>query len=157
MSEIKRSSLTKKDKKRILRRQDNRCYWCGREFNTAVVKPNNTLYVLIPIWDHYTPFCYTQKSSKKEFIATCARCNLHKSSYIITSKEEELHLREWLIAVWGKGGWLDIDIAIARNRAFQEACEDLKEDLEEDLEEKEFLEKIDEKKLDNSFKDKELL
>lgn len=132
MSNRVETYLCKEVRRNILYTQDNRCYWCGREFGTAVVKPDNTLYVLTPVWDHYIPYSYTCSNKPSEFIASCSRCNLHKSSFIITSEESENELRERLVAKWFKGGWLDIDLAIIRNLELQN---DDEEDFYDDFDE----------------------
>ena len=108
----------------ILALQNNRCYWCDREFETSVVSPSNTLYVLHPQWDHYIPFSYTNKNDDDQFVASCIRCNCHKSSYIITSSEKEEELRKYLKIRWYHGGWKEIEDFIREQKELKEALYD---------------------------------
>ena len=89
-----------------------------------MVTPRNTLYILTPVWDHYIPFTYTRQLNSASFVAACCRCNLHKSSFIITNEEEENSLIEYLKARWFNKGWLDLGGAIQRNLAMQSCFED---------------------------------
>ena len=94
--------------KYILEKQDNKCYWCGREFGSYILSPHNIVIILRPVWDHYIPYIYSGSNDK--FVASCSRCNFHKSSFIITDKDCEQSLKERLIKIWHKGGWKDMEV-----------------------------------------------
>lgn len=94
--------------KNILLKQDNKCFWCGREFGEYVLTPKKTLYQLKPIWDHYIPYSFTQSCRNDQFVASCNRCNAHKGAKIVTDSESEEELREILKRRWYHGGWSDL-------------------------------------------------
>lgn len=102
-----RKAPPKQLKLKILEDQDNKCFWCGREFGTFILSPKNIIRRLSPVWDHYIPYCYT--GSNNRFVASCERCNFHKSAVIITDKDTELSLKEHLKKIWHKGGWKDME------------------------------------------------
>lgn len=95
-------------KKNILEKQQNKCYWCGRQFGEYVLRPNGALYLLRPIWDHYMPYWYSGNSRSENFVASCNRCNSHKAWKIVTSEDQEAELREVLKRRWFNGGWKDL-------------------------------------------------
>ena len=90
-------------KKAILENQDNRCYWCGREFNQYVISPSGkTIRQLTIEWDHYIPYDYTGSCEDKEFVAACIICNRYKSSMFIIDEEIA---KKTIIQKWIKSGW----------------------------------------------------
>src|SRR6266436_3441716 len=46
-----------KDRRRILREQEHRCFWCDRLFGRFVWRKNRKIKLRIT-WDHYIPFSY---------------------------------------------------------------------------------------------------
>jgi len=95
------------DKARILEEQSNKCFWCGREFGSYIISPKGIIHVLNPVWDHYIPYSYTHSDNVDNFVASCQRCNSHKSAKVILSTEGEEVLREILKRKWYSGGWQD--------------------------------------------------
>lgn len=93
--------------KKILEEQNNKCYWCGREFGMYILSPHGIVSILRPVWDHYIP--YIHSGCNDRFVASCSRCNFHKSSFIITDNGSEQKLRERLIKSWHKGGWKEME------------------------------------------------
>lgn len=104
----RRKQPSKKRKLQLLSIQNNCCYWCGREFGSYVLTPTGRVSILKPCWDHYIPYVFTGSSVDTDFVASCCRCNLHKSARIIQSIESEGELREYLKGRWSHGGWEDI-------------------------------------------------
>lgn len=104
---LKRKRPNKATKEAILEKQDNKCFWCGRSFGSYIISPKNIVYKLSPVWDHYIPYSLTGDNTG--FVASCSRCNLHKSAFIITSKTSEQELRTRLIKNWYRGGWKDME------------------------------------------------
>jgi 5-methylcytosine-specific restriction endonuclease McrA len=92
--------------KSILDEQNNKCFWCGREFGEYILSPNNIIRKLRPVWDHFIPYSYNGGNTR--FVASCERCNLHKSSMVISATLTEDSLREYLKRKWNKGGWKDM-------------------------------------------------
>jgi len=92
-TEMKRKAPKNKDKIMILEEQGNKCYWCGREFGTEVIRPDGTKTILQPIWDHYICYSYSNDSTGNNFVASCMRCNSHKSSLVISDNETEANIR----------------------------------------------------------------
>jgi hypothetical protein len=103
-----RHKPTKAKQIEILHKQKNKCFWCGRKFNSIVIKPNKELYILVPNWDHYIPFSYINCSPDYNFVASCVRCNRHKYSFVITDEKAENSLKKELIIKWYHGGWEDL-------------------------------------------------
>lgn len=105
-----RTQPSRSAQKQLLKEQDDKCYWCGREFHTYVLSPKGNLVELKPVWDHYIPFVYTQTNTKTAdaFVASCSRCNSHKGAKVIYSLEDEVELREILKRRWYHGGWTDL-------------------------------------------------
>ena len=92
--------------KELLKNQDNRCFWCGREFGSYILSPKNIVRKITPVWDHYIPYSYT--GDNRGFVAACQRCNAHKSAIIISDSLTEDSLKEYLKRTWYKGGWKDM-------------------------------------------------
>jgi hypothetical protein len=128
----------------ILATQKGRCFWCGRRFNTMVIKPDNTTYILTPHWDHYIPYIYTNNSYSDNFVAACIRCNSHKNSFIVTSSKEELKLRNRLKRKWYHGGWRDIE-KYNRMGKIERCVNNIEEIIEEEIEVSETIPEINPK------------
>ena len=104
---LRRKKPSPELREKILSAQDNKCFWCGRSFGSYILSPKDIVSVLKPVWDHYTPYSYSGDNT--HFVASCSRCNFHKSSFIITTKDSEETLRNRLINSWSKGGWKDME------------------------------------------------
>jgi hypothetical protein len=90
----------------ILASQENRCYWCNREFGAYVMKrSSDRAYKLRPVWDHYIPYSYTGASLPNDFVASCRVCNSFKSAKL--PLDEEL-LRAIIDRRWRDNGWVDL-------------------------------------------------
>lgn len=100
-------------KVKILEIQNDRCYWCGREFGSYVVSPKLNLVMLRPYWDHYIPYSFCGASSDSNFVASCQRCNSHKSSKLFAVIHDEENLRQYLKRRWHHGGWMDVPVCPA--------------------------------------------
>jgi len=85
-------------KRQILKKQNNRCYWCGRKFGEPYLK--NTILKYLKIhWDHKSPFSYEQTNNNNNWVAACNICNSFKSSFLF-KKEEDCFL--YLRMKWNK-------------------------------------------------------
>ena len=105
---VPRKHISVEVKKRILQDQDNKCFWCGREFGEHVLSPKKLLHLLVPNYDHYIPYSYCGDDKLDNFVASCQRCNLHKSATIIANIDQEDDLRSLLKRLWYRGGWEDL-------------------------------------------------
>lgn len=90
----KRGVLKDEDKTRILLEQRNRCFYCGLSFDDAFCIKGR-LYLVRPVWDHFTPFSYCFNDHVDNFVAACSVCNGIKSDKIFDSIEQVVkHVRE---------------------------------------------------------------
>ncbi len=103
-----RKPLSPKEKKRILELQDNKCYWCDKDFGTWVASPSGFVKQLTPVYDHYIPYWYTHSSHPDSFVASCNNCNSYKSGKIILTKEEE-NMKEYVTKRFYQKGWIILD------------------------------------------------
>jgi len=94
----KRRSLTPKQKKELIEKQDNRCFWCGRDFGTMIVKKDKVQKLKI-VFDHLIPFSYLQANPKENFVASCRTCNSFKSSFVF---DDINACKEYLKKRWDK-------------------------------------------------------
>ena len=82
-----RKTPTKFEKDRILREQEDRCFYCSVQFGSFRFR--NGLPFLVKIhWDHQLPFAYSQNNKTENFVAACHVCNGIKSSHIFHTVEE---------------------------------------------------------------------
>ena len=89
-----RKTPTKADKDRILRSQDNRCFYCGASFGSIRFRHGIPLIIKIE-WDHQLPFAYSQNNYANNFVASCKVCNGIKSDHIFqTIEEAQVYLAE---------------------------------------------------------------
>lgn len=77
----------KKDQRRILDLQENRCIYCGRYFGTVVYNGKKNVVLKIH-WDHFVPFAYSQNNKEANFLAACNICNLLKCARMFQTVEE---------------------------------------------------------------------
>jgi 5-methylcytosine-specific restriction endonuclease McrA len=110
-TEHKRMSLTapgrrippRKDRQAILRRQEQRCLYCRRQFG-AVVYRHGRMRRLRIHWDHMTPFAFSQDNRTSNFAAACNVCNNLKASLMFQTVEEA---EVYLHAKWEEKGYSD--------------------------------------------------
>lgn len=105
----KRKKPSKEAQASILTKQDNKCYWCDREFGEYVLTPRENIKKLTPVWDHYVPYDYTGSCRNDQFVAACQRCNSHKSARLVLDLEHEDEVKKILKRLWYKGGWEDLN------------------------------------------------
>jgi len=89
----KRKQLGKPIKMAILTKQDNKCYWCGRDFEETRYCRNGKFFKLRIVFDHYVPLAYCRSDKKENFVAACHLCNSIKSDLMFDDEEE---LRKYL-------------------------------------------------------------
>lgn len=98
----RRKTLGKKERKEIIEKQNNRCFWCGREFGTYYVlsgKKGDKLCKLVVHIDHYIPYSVKNTDEKENLVASCNRCNSRKSKLMFKNVDE---CRHYLIYKWNK-------------------------------------------------------
>ena len=79
----------KKIKQSVLKKQQNKCYWCGREFGMWYTRPSrNTMKQLSVAWDHRLPYNYLQRNPDDNWVASCHICNGMKSDMVFDDPEE---------------------------------------------------------------------
>lgn len=86
----RRKKPSLKRQKEILEKQDNKCLYCNNKFGTAYFRDGKLKLTKLH-WEHLVPFSYTQRSSDKDFIASCNVCNLIKSDKVFETVEEVFH------------------------------------------------------------------
>ena len=94
----------------LLEQQENRCYWCGREFGSWVASAKGKVYELRPYWDHFIPFVITGSSQADQFVATCWICNSYKHTTVVVFEGEETILRDRIAKKWKRAKWADLDV-----------------------------------------------
>lgn len=72
---------------RILRRQDDRCLYCGHRFGDTVWRRGRQVTLMLN-WDHLVPYAYLAANPDDNWVAACHVCNGIKSSLIFQSVEE---------------------------------------------------------------------
>lgn len=82
-----RKTPSRNEKVRILTEQNNRCIYCGVEFNTYHWRHTKRILVRLN-WDHRMPYKYSQNNTSSNFVAACHVCNGIKSDKVFTSLEE---------------------------------------------------------------------
>jgi len=82
-----RKTPSKSQKDRILREQNDRCFYCSVLLGSYRYK--NSMPFLIKInWDHRLPFAYSQNNKTENFVAACHVCNGIKSDHLFQTIEE---------------------------------------------------------------------
>jgi len=76
---------TKDERNRILWKQKQSCFYCGRYFGSAVFR-NGHIILLRLEWDHFVPFSFTL--ARQNFVAACHICNRIKASMVFETPEE---------------------------------------------------------------------
>lgn len=96
VNDINRIRLSASQKNDILDKQNNRCYWCGREFGTEYMY-HFRFYRLTPHFDHVIPFSLIGNGGEENIVASCNVCNLWKSSKVFHSEAE---IQDYLLEKW---------------------------------------------------------
>lgn len=73
--------------RKIAKQQNNKCYWCGREFDTHIIKHDKIVTLTIHI-DHIIPFAYSQNNTNENFVASCNICNLFKGDKVFDNNDD---------------------------------------------------------------------
>jgi hypothetical protein len=90
-----RRQPTAGEKRVILALQENRCLYCLKPFNSAVIRKGKLTWLRVT-WDHLVPFSYSQDNNVVNFGAACQICNGIKGSLMFVTIEEA---RTYIIAL----------------------------------------------------------
>jgi hypothetical protein len=85
-----------------MEQQGFRCFYCDRAFDSSVVTMSGGRVKkrrLMAVWDHMTPFKYSQDNRDHNFVAACCLCNGIKRDKIFQTIEEA---RLFLAARWAE-------------------------------------------------------
>jgi 5-methylcytosine-specific restriction endonuclease McrA len=86
------------ERRRVLRQQEHRCYYCERKFGSVVFLKNRKRTLTVN-WDHCVPYCYSGDNGVQNFVAACRFCNGWKGSLMFNSLDEA---RVYLYGKWQK-------------------------------------------------------
>ena len=92
----KRKPNSAKVKKEISDKQNGKCYWCNRKFDSIIYK-NNKIIKLSICLDHVIPYSYCCHNGKFNLVGACNVCNLFKNSKMFNSDKE---CRDYLLDRW---------------------------------------------------------
>lgn len=96
-SGVKRKTIGKELKRKLIKKQNNRCYWCDIEFGTYYIKNENKICRLDPVGDHIIPYSFSETNVDDNFVISCNRCNSYKHSKMFAADED---CRDYLIKRW---------------------------------------------------------
>lgn len=82
-SSLKRKTPIKREQKRILDLQQNKCFYCGMTFGEWYIC--REAVPVVCVWDHFIPHSYGFNNSSDNFVASCVQCNAIKSNKIFPS------------------------------------------------------------------------
>lgn len=85
--EQRRRTPPKKDKDRILRQQEDQCFYCGARFGSIRSRHGDPFVIKIN-WDHQLPYAMSQNNYAYNFVAACQVCNGIKSDRIFQTIDE---------------------------------------------------------------------
>jgi len=91
----------------LLQNQNNKCFYCDREFGNYAISKNGLLVILKPNWDHCIPYSFTHSCADNQFVASCFRCNINKNSAVPYSDKSLEDLKLYLSDKWYRNGWKD--------------------------------------------------
>ena len=74
-------------KRKMLSEQDNKCFYCQREFGSIILKKRRLIRLQIH-WDHWIPHDYSRNNRDKNFVAACHVCNAIKAARIFDTLEQ---------------------------------------------------------------------
>lgn len=91
---------SKKLKKNLIKKQNNKCYWCSREFGDFIIKNDKAIKLKFN-FEHKLPFSYTHNNDIQNIVGSCHICNGFKSGKIFESEEDcKIYLeRRWNMAI----------------------------------------------------------
>lgn len=75
----------------ISKLQDNKCFYCNKEFGTPYFYEGKVRYTVLH-WDHLIPYSYCKQN--KDFVAACNICNSLKGNLIFDTVEEAFYYVE---------------------------------------------------------------
>jgi len=88
-------------RRKVMRLQHDRCFWCGRVFGSLVVIRGEPT-PLRCVMDHYIPRALgLENQQDDDFVASCHVCNGFKSSRILADEES---MRDWIRSRWEAKG-----------------------------------------------------
>jgi len=68
-----------KNRKEILKKQNNKCYYCHNRLGYYYERNGRVIKSVIH-FDHVIPFSFSHNSNEDNFVAACNLCNLYKSN-----------------------------------------------------------------------------
>jgi hypothetical protein len=92
----KRRKFSKEFRERLKEKQDNMCYWCGREFGEYIVRKFKVMRLTMWV-DHNKPFIKTGNNEDDNIVAACKMCNIWKHSIMFPDDES---CRAFLLGKW---------------------------------------------------------
>lgn len=87
IAENQRRRLKKRQRQACLEDQHYRCLYCEQSFGSIVWYKSKQITLKI-VWDHQTPFAFSQDNRECNFVAACHICNAWKSALIFQSVDE---------------------------------------------------------------------
>lgn len=91
-----RKRPTRQQQEKILREQEDCCFWCFRRFGQYEKRYSKIVKITCQ-WDHVTPYNWSAENNINNFVASCRWCNEWKSNLIFNSIEE---VRVFLATKW---------------------------------------------------------
>ena len=76
---------TKDERNKILWKQKQTCFYCGKVFGSAVLYKGEIILLRFE-WDHFVPFSFSL--ARQNFVAACHICNRLKASMVFETPEE---------------------------------------------------------------------
>jgi len=92
----KREKYSVEIRERLLKKQENVCFWCGINIPGWVLKYGKPVLMRGHI-DHKEPFSYRKREDEDNLCMACNICNQMKHSKFFDTEE---NCREWLRAKW---------------------------------------------------------
>ena len=91
-----RTKCSTRVRKRILKEQDYRCFWCYRRLG-SLVRYKGKMRRLKTHIDHVIPHAFSQDNSEVNLVGSCCVCNHWKTDYVFQSIED---VRLYLATRW---------------------------------------------------------
>lgn len=98
VNNYKRKIPKKSLKLKILKSQNNQCFWCDKEFGSVYFR-YNSIQTTRPNWDHVTPHSFLCSNSDDNFVASCSICNAFKNNHVFETIEA---CRDYIQKRWDK-------------------------------------------------------
>jgi len=99
--EQRRKTISAKEKKIQLEKQDYRCFYCGKNLGSLVFRKSKPVKLKTE-WDHMIPYSLTQNNEPTNFVAACHICNRLKSSSVFQTVDEA---KIYLLSRWEEKGY----------------------------------------------------